>query len=585
MIEPSADVVDCRNLIPKKHYYMKIKFIPYFLDELEEEQEELEEEEKQEYEGKYMVLKVEFIAFYNDLINTIEINPEVTGRNDTLSSNECLAYFRVLRIVSSNVRMTYFNFEYTVNDLIYAASSEANPAHTADSSEIKNYYKPGKLMWVILGRNDTIEITQRMPVIPKEEDTPIIERFLSLFPDYPGFIEFLNNNLSAMSPLEYDLYYRHMSPLDFTTRAPAGYSFLEIPRDATISSNVLGLYEDYSIRVYPVLDFRQPFYAALKYIFSIINHFSPSVEREGIKKSEQSYFIMLDRLIYYYNIYNNIANLSNTEDTAVIAIFTHGGYMRYSDHESVSRDTNLFICTKSSPGSFAVNMCEAQNLFDLGSISKISETMYRNIETNSFISFDKVILEHYEVSIPRIQANPRIETNQFAKSMQHYINPQIHRYKNKRYTTDKMYHNVVLDVIEFGKMSGSAEDRISNLNLLSDPEFKKYMRERKDIEEFTLKNIINYYIYEKQKKNIFVYDFSCGSIDHEPPADIMKVADYLTYNDYVEEDIGRFVEARKQNLTDVVKREASIGFGRKPRTRKTRKTRKTRRTRKNKRHR
>lgn len=124
-----------------------------------------------------------------------------------------------------------------------------------------------------------VEITARRPIEVSPEDDPTVELFLDQFADYHILVRFLESSLSMISPVEYEIYYRHLSPLDFTTRAPTGHSFMEINEETTISRELLGLQE--GPESYPILDSGTPFFYALKYIFSRTNHFSPETVREG----------------------------------------------------------------------------------------------------------------------------------------------------------------------------------------------------------------------------------------------------------------------------------------------------------------
>jgi hypothetical protein len=567
--------VNCNSLLTHKPYYLKIKFV----------------DRQSKREAGDLLLKIELLYVSTNIHQIPNLFAFQVG---DLAIGECLANFRILRIVAMNINMQDFTTRYLLEKYIYKLNPEQNLENLDTriaSLTIGNIFKPGTLMWGLLGRDGIIQITKREPIVPKEEDQPIIDEFLSLFPDYPKFKQFLDTNLSVMSPREYELYYKYMSPLDFTTRAPSGYSFLDIPRDATITdevlfgtltstSNTINTTSQNPSRIRSLINYVnpfsasrnansistgqsifgyfQPFFAALKYILTRINHFSPSIERPGIKKSEQSYFFMIDRLIYYYDIFNKFWSLSDIEKSAVIIIFTHGEYTQYLNTRVTRPLQNVFICTKSAPGAVSFDYCRTDYITPF--LSRVSELMYENLVSNSFVSFDRVVLAESQYQSSWIQANPKIEINQFAKSMQHYINPQTHKYTEKQYTTDDQL-KYVIDVVEFINASGSSiEDKLRQSNLLEQPDFKNYLG-KETITSFYLSNIVNYFYENKKKRNLFIYDRSCGSLVSDSNEDILKVKKYYESNDYVEPPLQNFIRSRTKALTDVMATKSLQGFG------------------------
>ena len=577
--EPVSDILNCCDLVLLNHYYMKIKFV-----KISEEGEKLEDGD--------ILLKVELIEksankrFINKLAEKLNMNyngPLEFKYKDPyyaylsfgqMAVNECFAYFRILRVVSTNINIKNEVTDYSASKLITVVNNYYNT--------IETYFTPGSLMWVVLGRDDTIEITSRRPVIPKEEDMSTIERFLSLFPDYNELVAFLNTDLKNMSPYEYELYYKHMTPLDFTTRAPAGYSFLEIPEDATITNEVLyGIERDIT---HNVLGNERSFYRALKYIYSRINHFSPSIIREGLQKSEHSYFIMLNRLIYYYNIYlsfieNKLQN--GFSDSAFIVINTHGGYTLYERYEYIPPSKNIFMCTKASIGS--LGFCRfTDSAYLYRTFAEMFIKMYRDVERYSFISFDKIIIEEYKnIPNPHSQANPRIEVDEFAKSMQHYINPQKHKYIKKTYSTGNDEFNTVIDIETFIETHS-----IDDSNILNDRRMRVCINPD-NTKKFTLDDIVDYYFNVKRKTNIFIYDTSCGSSLLDSKEDITKIKNYYSNCSLQTEEEKEYIKSRKQTLTNTVARITREGLGKKQRktTKKKKTVKRKNKTKKNKRYR
>lgn len=437
------------------------------------------------------------------------------------------------------------------------------------------YFYPGKLIWVLLSPNETVRISNILPPypLPNEEETSL--QFVTTFTDYPDFIQFINDYVSQLSPIEFQKYYSCLSPSYFTTRAPTGYSFSTITDPAILTAE-------------------RPFYSAIKHIFSIIPHFSPSTLSEGPNHfSEHTYFVYLNRLIYYYNLHQSISKneLHGFENTAVIVIQLHGAYISFDETVSLKKQfpniENLFICTRSAPGAYSIH-CPgdtASNKF--ATEGNLYDQLYDSITQFHGISFDKIILETFKSSIGIIEANCWIENKQFGRSMQNYINPNTKGYINKIYTGS--YHDGQDKIIDMQLFRGTAEEsdiqtRIDKSNILLDPDLLKVLGKKSFIHksgsqnimscQIQLREIIKYYNLKRGIKNIFIYDTSCGDIESSTDADAYLKNSYGQLQSVHPERFSR----KRTEMEKVTSKLAKLGFG----VSKRKQPRKTRRTHNNK---
>lgn len=268
--------------------------------------------------------------------------------------------------------------------------------------------------------------------------------------------------------------------------------------------------------------------------------------------------VLLNRLIYYYNIYMKINDgvLQGFSNTAVVIISLHGSYRTYDDIKYLSPDKDVFLYSKSSPGSLALNYCfgtTKQTMILSNTVFNIWTKMKRQPyvpfdELNLSSNIDMIGVESYS------QANPRIENQQFAKAMQHYISPQTQKYIDKIYERDDEY-KYVIDVEDFMQIPGSMVDKLARSNV-----FGRLRANPLDPNQVTLSSIIDYYLYRKKKRNLFIYDMSCGSMFHESDEILDKL--YPTHWGLnITEDSKPFFDERTTILTAEMQKLARVGFG------------------------
>ena len=330
--------------------------------------------------------------------------------------------------------------------------------------------------------------------------------FHAKFPDYRDFMtQFIHGHLDYMAPNEYQNHYAHIGIPFFTSNAPEGYSFNDIPETE-------------------LQDTDTPFYKGLLYLYSKIQIFDPSDEYSGGRCSEYSYSIYLNRFIYYYHLHIQISNneLEGLENTAGVLIMTHGQYLGDTDDQFHSledieggRLQKMYICNKASVGCIAYGQ-HTDYTNQNGFLSK----MYKSIESNFCVCFDDIL----EKKVNN-RGNPdcRVKTNTLGTAMINRISPNTTRYINKEYigNTDEFFGIIDLEKYHEAKktFSGYSSNSINNsfnaANLIYDERLHKTSMSvdaHGKITSFTveLKDIINYYSKHTDKQTIFIYDSSCG---------------------------------------------------------------------------
>jgi hypothetical protein len=233
----------------------------------------------------------------------------------------------------------------------------------------------------------------------------------------------------------------------------------------------------------------------------------------------------------------------------------HGSYEAYDDIKYLPPDKDVFLYSKSSPGSLAVHCGNEikEKLILTGMARNIMSKMTRQPyvpfdEINLSANIEMLKVENY------IQANPRIENEQFAKAMQHYISPQTQKYIEKKYERDDRF-KYVIDVEEYFDSDGSMVNRLTQSNIFDRlppfPQNPKFV---------TLSSIIHYYLYGKNKRNLFIYDMSCGSLFPEGDMPIEKLHQ-TQFGLNITDDMKPFFEERTTRMTAAMRELAHVGFG------------------------
>jgi hypothetical protein len=400
-----------------------------------------------------------------------------------------------------------------------------------------------------------------------------IDSFLSTFVDYPHFIYFINTFVSDFSPNEYEAYYSKLSPLYFIYSSPTRY---RITRD-NIPVEVL--------KSNP----REPFYAALRYIFKIIPHFSPSYERDHRNPkstSEHSYMVHLNRLIYYYNLLQLFkdSDLKRFENTGCVVIFAHGSYIvpiekrNLEEEEGEGSLENIFVCSKAAMGCFATCPVD-MGAFSLNSArdGELLDDMYESINVFSSVPFDEVLSKKYgSQDVRAVSGSCRSGNYLFGGPMQHYIGPNKKGYLNKSYSgsiTDTTCF--IIDVERFHDIKGDYRkplDRLMASNLLMNPDVNvvDLQIENGKITSFNiqLSDIVDYYSNVVGKKNLFIYDTSCGTFADDDYVEDFKRAFVENLGEVKEDPLLIPFEEHITGITDDL---ASEGWGKKRRRATTKK--------------
>lgn len=350
-----------------------------------------------------------------------------------------------------------------------------------------------------------IEITEALKKAPTEE-----EMFFRIFHDYSGFMEFIKTEV-CHKPFSTDHFcfcFKKLNPHFFSTGAPPGYS----------------LYTAVDLELVERSD--KPFFDSMKRVFSRIPHFKPSIVTEN-RTTEHLYMIMLDRLIYYYQIYTLMNNnqLKGFSNTAGFVIYLHGAYPIYdaSNEESIknvkSPTENMFLCTKSSPGCFAYGY-PGSILEDFENKNSSLWTMTNNLENKQYVNFDEVAFKPTKRSTDTTMAVCYLSDTKRGRAMEHYIHPNRNKYINKMYQgkcVDGLCY--VLNLEKFNMVRSDPhmkiEERLAFSNILEEPFI---MSRRANYPDGTfilnLSDIVNYASDVLKKKNVFIYDRSCGVFDY-----------------------------------------------------------------------
>lgn len=363
------------------------------------------------------------------------------------------------------------------------------------------------------------------PPRPSLAPTPTPEiPFRERFPDFDDFKEFIDSRICGSS-LSEDEFASVISGIrksngmkasnafcynfkgkiieeTFTVNSPPGYSFNDIPMSVTDEK------ED-------------PFHEALKYLYSEIPHYKPSVEMIPGKMSEHLYMVLLDRLIYYYNIYILLAEnkLRGFENTAGIVIFSHGHYPSYQTDvivdvpESVD---NLFCLTRSAPGCYIQGLSNGLSKEAKNKKSAIWE-MTDQIVTDKFVTYD--IIAYNVMSNLSFGScyDCYVVDKKRGRSMETNISPNTKQFINKTYQLIFDEHKVcyVIDLERFYQYRDIIEDPDELLSVCSivDTEYIRGVSQIRDNKVMiTLKNIVDYCADVLGKQNIFIDDRSCGTV-------------------------------------------------------------------------
>lgn len=340
------------------------------------------------------------------------------------------------------------------------------------------------------------------------------QEFISIFPDFIEFMAFVDGDVCSMSFDDSDFFCQIMKSHQinnefFTTNAPEGYSLYALGVDTIRSSQT-------------------PFLYAMKYIFTIIPHFNPSITRITGKLTVHLYMIVLDRLIYYYQIYIliNENKLQGFSNTAGIMIYTHGIYRSYNVNDPINvRELpesieNLFICTKSSPGCTTSDV--GKYIFeDVENTDSSLWVMTNHLLEKKYVNFDDTVFRSKPCSRiltanDAITANCYIEDEKPGRPMQNYISPNTKKYINKFYegrTTDNKCY--VIDLNKFYEVR-DLEIPVKEKIRISTITNHDFMQERMSFSRnsfyFYLNDIIDYCSQVLHKQNVFIYDRSCGTV-------------------------------------------------------------------------
>jgi surface protein len=354
------------------------------------------------------------------------------------------------------------------------------------------------------------------------------QTILEQFFDFEPFIEFINTLVCPSKtyrlppPIDQDTSDLFCSNKDkftieyFTINAPDGHSLLEVPEEK--------------------LGMGFPFYEAMLYIFS-------KMRRHKLPPKVKLYMLIINRFIYYYNIYlryNKVPQeIGNFDITAGIIIYTHGVYDQLEPTNIIQLDKsksvkNVFICSKSALGCITYDPLPIVKP-DLVHPYSTPYAMINDITTTGFVNFDRSVFRY---NIPCIPSTDKSHTNlsvrsvancydksidSFEAPMNHYIFPKTNSYLNKRYAATPHDTRCVVMDLEKLYQKGNAflsstlsESDIDSINILKDPFMRRRIKKYTDINDninygFNLSDIIKY-CQHKGKHNVFIYDKSCSSI-------------------------------------------------------------------------
>jgi hypothetical protein len=342
----------------------------------------------------------------------------------------------------------------------------------------------------------------------------------------------------------------------------------------------------------------------MRHIFTIIDHLSPSTYSESPNQfSEHTYFIYLDRLIYYYNLYELLSKneLNGFENTAVLVITSHGQYKTLEDVIDLSPTPtptptptppnlqNFFICTKASPGTVSVECAFGMKDKKYASDGNMFDQIYESITQFKAFSFDGISTNIHKMKSGITAADCWVVNKQFGKSMQHYISPSTNKFINKHYTGSFIdYTDSMIDIQRFNnfKTEEDLKTRLRNSNILFDPNilegtptktnpsFVLIDETTQNILEFSimLEDIIKYY-NKLGVKNLFIYDLSCGVLENDENYD--SIIEMASRHGSLQTFRPEYFTRKKDEIGSVIKKNTNIGLGvSKKINKKIRKTRK-----------
>jgi hypothetical protein len=364
------------------------------------------------------------------------------------------------------------------------------------------------------------EIEFKTPNLSSEQTlTGEEEFFISIFTDYPKFVKYLKGICKTSN----DCYCELITSLNFnftvfTTGAPKGYSiFTEVNEELLAEPN--------------------RFYNAMLKLLKRIPRVNPSREREGKKVSLHKYMILIDRLIYYYNIYilkteNKI--IPGFENNAGIVILYHGSYHEYD--ATIERTKinvpapieNLFICTKAAPGKLACERTddrgEDTEVIDSSNKNSYLWLMTDNIKDKGYVKYDEVAFKH-KCAPPDDEciANCFLELSREGNAMEHYIYPTTKKYINKNFSRSSSENLYIVDLEMFYKIRDDPTmtdiekleiSCITNTEFMTERLYTTLTEDKTQIASYhiTMKDIVDFIAQELRKPNAFIYDRSCGSI-------------------------------------------------------------------------
>lgn len=337
------------------------------------------------------------------------------------------------------------------------------------------------------------------------------EFFIKEYKDYTGFMEFLAekvcNETDDVFCTMYDL--GTFNPDLFTIKAPEGYSFYTITEPSVTTSPTR-------------------FYSSIVLIHSKIPQLNPSIIPNEYGISEHSYLLYLNRLIYYYRIYDlsRKRKLNSFTDSVGLIIYTHGAYPSYNIRNkgtvlSITPPVeNLFLCSKAAPGCLTAD--HGRFIFeDIRNPDSTLWQMTNDIYKEGFVNFDKVVFRNGPCG--RISADDddtradcyKIDTKR-GRSMEHFITPNTRSYINKEYRltiSDSKAYVINLELLNNYKDDSTIipEEILVRCSIFDDPIMAgKLKKINEDSYSFMLSDIMDYCSRVLGKKNVFIYDRSCG---------------------------------------------------------------------------
>ena len=492
-----------------------------------------------------------------------------------------LGHFTIVgieQINNANEEGSYEQFPFLVeNTISHSAYYNGLEIGSQPIPSLGTYLTPNSEIWIGMGGSglkceDLIEQENKINLTTLD---PRFMPFIEKYPDYVPFITFVYETICGkLNDIFCGYYLARLSPADFTEKTPTEeLNFNNVPPEELVSAT--------------------PFFDALRYIYKRINVYHPSIVRTSpTRVTEYSFFIKLNRLIYYYNIFNllNADQLHGFEDTAIVLIYTHGGYIEPDDIKTIESPLeNLFVYSKAAIGFETYDACK--NIFPDAEDGDFMDQMYDSVLEDKFIPFDSIVFRRNDKrKCPeRCYANCFIENLEVGKARQHYISPNTKQYLNKIYTSNsdasdnRLY---IIDVEEFrkSKMAGlPLNEQLRRANILARPEIDEMMEsgfiyrtpeENSGVLYYNIEMsaVVNYYSRVLGKKNLFLYDSSCG--DYNGTKVLKDVIPRL-----IQHGLGK--KQQKINTRNKSKKRKTRKQSKKRKTRKQSKNRKTRKQSKN----